>query len=203
MIKNFMEIQKISDEYNAPDIQGNLLTHTSEAFKHFIRGYDAFKYIELESAVDWYSKAIAADSSFIYAYVMSAYANLMNGNNFAARKCVDPVMARNKGLPVEETLMLGQLNAYFNETPYEEIRYTKQLIDIDEGLQLTEKILALYPEHWPSLDTKGWALYKQGKYEEVISFLKEAWEHKTVYSHTVYLHIREVEKALAYQNGEL
>ena len=76
-------------------------------------------------------------------------------------------------------------------------------VDIEEGLQLTEKVLALYPEYWPSLDTKGWALYKQGKYDEALSFLKEAWEHKTVYSHSVYLHIQEVEKALAYQNGEL
>lgn len=372
MVKNFMEIKKISDEYNAPDISGNIMTHSSEAFKHYIRGYDAFKYIELESAADWFSKAIAADSSFIHAYVMSAYANLMNGNDFAARKFCDLAMKRNIGLPTEETLMLGQLNAYFNETPYEEIKYSKQLIEIDElnslywhmlgfayyklfdyaeavnsweqvfrihekwgtdytnpyvyflmgdalhklddhkreeeilalghrinpnavmiqqyqatcalshgefekaneliteyksirhnvlhcteamiatglgemysnadllaeaethyretlelepdnlyrirnfawflvdndvdieeGLQLTESILALYPEYWPSLDTKGWALYKQGKYEEALSVLKDAWEYKTVYSHSLYLHIQEVEKALEQQNMEM
>lgn len=372
MVKNFMEIKKISDEYNAPDISGNIMTHSSEAFKHYIRGYDAFKYIELESAADWFSKAIAADSSFIHAYVMSAYANLMNGNDFAARKFCDLAMKRNIGLPTEETLMLGQLNAYFNETPYEEIKYSKQLIEIDElnslywhmlgfayfklfdyaeavnsweqvfrihekwgtdytnpyvyflmgdalhklddhkreeeilalghrinpnavmiqqyqatcalshgefekaneliteyksirhnvlhcteamiatglgemysnadllaeaethyretlelepdnlyrirnfawflvdndvdieeGLQLTESILALYPEYWPSLDTKGWALYKQGKYEEALSVLKDAWEYKTVYSHSLYLHIQEVEKALEQQNMKM
>ena len=92
MIKNFMEIKKISDEYNAPDIHGNLMTHSSEAFKHYIRGYDAYKFIELESAVDWFSKAIAADSSFIHAYVLSAYANLMNGNDVEARKILGTLL---------------------------------------------------------------------------------------------------------------
>jgi len=372
LIKNYVEIKKISDEYNAPDIHGTHITQSSEAFKHYIRAYDAFNYIELTSAVDWLSKAIAADSSFIHAYVMSAFANLMNGNDFAARESLDLAMARNNGLPVEETLMLGQLNAYFNETPYEEIKYSKQLIEIDElnpmywhmlgfayyklqdyeeavnsweqifrihekwgtdytnpyvyflmgdalhklddhkreeeilaqgnrlnpnaimiqqyqaicalshgevdkaneiiteyksirhnvlhcteamvatglgeiysnanmledaeihyretlelepdnlyrvvnfswflvdndidieeGLQLTERILALYPEYWPSLDTKGWALYKQGKFEEALSVLKDAWEHKTVYSHSLYLHIQEVEKTLKEQNSEM
>lgn len=76
-------------------------------------------------------------------------------------------------------------------------------VDIEEGLQLTESILALYPEYWPSLDTKGWALYKQGKYEEALSVLKDAWEYKTVYSHSLYLHIQEVEKALEQQNMKM
>lgn len=372
IIKNYVEIKKISDAYNAPDIQGNQITQSSEAFKHYIRGYDAFKYTELTSAVDWFSKAIAADSSFIHAYVMSAYANLMNGRDFAARKSMELAKARNTGLPTEETLMVGQLNAYFNETPYEEIKYTKQLIEIDElnplywhmlgfayfklkdyqqavnsweqifkihekwgtdytnpyvyflmgdalhkldnhkreaeilalgnrlnpnavmiqqyqaicalshgkieeaneiiseytsirhnvlhcteamiatglgeiysdanmleeaelhyretlelepdnlyrvlnfarflvendidveeGLQFTEKILDIYPQHWPSLEIKGWALYKLGKHEEALSVLNDAWEHKTVYSHNLYLHIQEVEKALAEQRSEM
>ena len=32
---------------------------------------------------------------------------------------------------------------------------------------LLDGILELYPEYWPSLDAKGWGLYKQGKYQEV------------------------------------
>jgi hypothetical protein len=46
-------------------------------------------------------------------------------------------------------------------------------------------------------------LYKLGKHEEALSVLNEAWEHKTVYSHNLYLHIQEVEKALAEQDSEM
>jgi len=372
MIKNFMEIKKISDEYNAPDVHGNKLTNSSEAFKNFIRGYDAFKYTEFESAVDWFSKAIEADSSFTRAYVQGAYANLMAGRDRKARQLCDLALEKNSGLAIEETLILNHLNAYFNETPYEEIKYAKQLIELDElnpyyyhmfgfayyklfeyeeainiweeifriheiwgtdysnpfvyflmgdayhklgehkkeaeilalghrifpnavmmqqyqaicalshgeiekandiiteyksirhnvlhcteamvatglgeiyanaklfeeaekhyretlelepdnlyrvvnfawflvdndinieeGLELTEGVLALYPEYWPSLDTKGWALYKLGKYEEALTLLKDSWDLRTVYSHTGYLHIQEVEKALEEQNKEM
>ena len=39
MIKNYIEIKKISDEYNSPEIHGNSLTNSSEAFKNYIRGW--------------------------------------------------------------------------------------------------------------------------------------------------------------------
>jgi len=372
MVRNYMEIKKISDAYNAPEIQGNQLTNSSEAFKNYIRGWDAFKYIELESAVDWFSKAVAADSSFTQAYVFNAYASLMNGRDEQAKKWCHLAIKMNEGLPDEESILLGHLNAYFNETPYEEIKYAKQLIEFDElnplywhllgfayyklyeyadaaksweqvfkihekwgtdysnpyiyflmgdayhqlgehekeekilalgnrinpnaimiqqhqaicalthgetqkakdiiaeyksirsnvlycteamiatglgeiyaeagmleeaeaqyretlklepdnlywvrnfawflidneinieeGLQLTERILSLYPNYWPSLDAKGWALYKQGKTEEALALLKDAWERKVVYSHRGYLHIQEVEKALEKQKMQM
>ena len=76
-------------------------------------------------------------------------------------------------------------------------------INLEEGLQLSENILELYPEYWPSLDAKGWALYKQGKYEEALTLLMDSWELKPAYSHTGYLHIREIEQAIANQSGEL
>ena len=68
-------------------------------------------------------------------------------------------MARIKGLPIEETLLLGHLNAYFNETPHEEIKYSKQLIDIDD----------LNPQYWHML---GFAHYKLDEYEEAVN----SWE---------------------------
>jgi len=322
--------------------------------------------MELASAVDWFSKAIEADSSFISAYVFNSYANLMNGRTGAARYWCNKAYAKRSRLALEEKLMIDQLNAYYNETPYEEIKYIKQLIEIDEmnplywhqlgfayykifeyedavrsweqifiiherwgtpytnpyayflmgdayhkidehekeekilalghsllpnaimiqqyqaicaftkgnadkaneiiseytsirqeilhcteamiscdlgviyssanmfdeaeayyrdaiqfepdnlvwthnfawflieneinveeGLVLLDEILKSYPEYWPSLDAKGWGLYKQGKHEEALKLLKDSWELKPAYSHTGYLHIQEVEQALA------
>ena len=73
-------------------------------------------------------------------------------------------------------------------------------INVEEGLALSEMILNSYPEYWPSLDAKGWALYKLGKKEEALELLKDSWELKPAYSHTGYLHIQEVEKAVEGQN---
>ena len=38
---------------------------------------------------------------------------------------------------------------------------------------------------------------------EALALLKDAWERKVVYSHRGYLHIQEVEKALAEENSEM
>ncbi len=159
MIKNYIEIKKISADYNSPEIQGNSFTNSSEAFKNYIRGWDAFKYMELASAVDWFTKAIEADSSFISAYVFSSYANLMNGKTMQAKYWCDKAYAKRSGLAVEEGLMLDQLNAYYNETPHDEIKYIKQLIEIDE----------MNPLYWHQL---GFAYYKLFEYEHAV----RSWE---------------------------
>jgi tetratricopeptide (TPR) repeat protein len=72
-------------------------------------------------------------------------------------------------------------------------------INVDEGVSLIEKALELDADDWNLLDTKGWGLYKQGKYDQALKFLKESWDVRPVYEHEVYLHIQEVEKALANQ----
>jgi tetratricopeptide (TPR) repeat protein len=372
MIKNFIEIKKISDEYNVYQVQGNSLTNSSEAFKNYIRGMDAFKYIELASAADWFTKAIEEDSTFIDAYIYTAYANLLNGRDRQAKYWANKVIEQRVDLTVEKQLRVDQLNAYFFETPHDEIKYLKQLIEIDElnpfywhqlgfayykifefeeavksweqvfkihekwgtqyqnpyiyflmgnayhklnehekeemilalgnqvfpnaimiqqhqaicafsrgdhakaeeimveyksirqnilhcteamissgvgaiytesgmmemadasyqeaiakdpenlywiseyawflvdndiniekGLKLADQILEQFPEHWPTLDTKGWGLYKQGKLEAALTLLKDSWDLKPAYSHSGYLHIQKIEQAVANQTGEL
>ena len=51
-----------------------------------------------------------------------------------------------------------------------------------------------------ALETKGWGLYKQGHYKESLEILKESWELRPLYYHEHYLHIQDVEKAIANQN---
>jgi len=370
MVKNYMEIKKISDQNNSLGVSGNSLTNSSEAFKHYIRGWDAFRYMELEEAISWFSKAIEVDSNFVNAHVFLSYANLMFGRDMQAKQSCRVAYEKREDLPLKEKLTLDQLNAYFFETPHDEIKYLKQLIGLDdmnplywhqlgfayyklfeykdailsweqvlkinekwgtnysnpymyflmgdayhqvgehqkeeavldlghkvfpyaiyiqqhqaicaftkgdtekakeilaeyktirqnilhcteamvstglgviyssagmfeeaedfyrqsiqlepdnlewvrdfawflidkeinvkEGLQLTESILEQFPEYWPSLDAKGWALYKLGKPEEALSLLKESWELRPAYVHNGYLHIQEIEEAIAKQNS--
>ncbi len=73
--------------------------------------------------------------------------------------------------------------------------------NINEGLELANKALELRPGNYIYLDSKGWGLYKQGKYEEALQLLEKSWDLKPIYEHEIYLHIQEVKKAIANQKN--
>ena len=76
--------------------------------------------------------------------------------------------------------------------------------NVDEGLELTNKALELNPDDWHLLDTKGWGLYKQGKYQEAYNILQKSWDlrlDKAVYDHEAFLHLETAKKAVANQKG--
>ena len=74
-------------------------------------------------------------------------------------------------------------------------------INVDEGMDLIQKSLEISPDNWYFLDTKGWGLYKQGRVEEALKVLTDAWDLRPAYDHEGYQHIEEVKKALASQNN--
>ena len=74
-------------------------------------------------------------------------------------------------------------------------------MNIDEGMVLIDKALESAPEDYLYIDTKGWGLYKQGKYTEALDLLQKAWGLKPVYVHKVYLHLEAVKKAVAGQKN--
>ena len=77
------------------------------------------------------------------------------------------------------------------------------LIDADrnlnEGLELVDKALKMSPDSYLYLDTKGWGLFKQGKYQEALEVLQKSWDLKPTYDHDIYLHLEAVKKAVANQ----
>ena len=70
--------------------------------------------------------------------------------------------------------------------------------NINEGLELADKALLLRPDYYISLDTKGFGLYKQGKYEDAKLILEKSWELKPDgFDDEIYFHIEDVKKAIA------
>ena len=72
--------------------------------------------------------------------------------------------------------------------------------NINEGLELAEKYLELTPVNYLFLDTKGWGLFKLGKYEEALGILQESWNlrlEKATYDHQAWLHLEAAKKAVA------
>jgi len=370
LIRNYLEIKKLIEEYDSPVFHGSFHTNSSEAFEHYIHGYNAFMDSDWPTAAEWFSKAVETDSGFINPYVMMSFTYRLIRNDELAKYWCNMAYKKRDELPLKEKLMLEHLNAYYFKTPYERIKYLKQILDIDElnptywfflgsayfniyqyrdaviswenaldihkkwgtsyrnpfiyywlgeayhkvneierekevyelglsvypdhsiiisyqatyalsqgdtekanhlitkyksirknkdlwsesrilsgvgyiysnanlfdkaersfrqaleldprnpvrmndlawflidhdinvdkGVDLIQKSLEISPDDWYSLDTKGWGLYKQGRVEEALKVLTDAWELRPTYDHEGYLHIQEVEKALSSQNN--
>ena len=76
--------------------------------------------------------------------------------------------------------------------------------NVDEGMKLVDKALELSPDNYLFLDTQGWGLYKQGKYDKALEIIQKSWDlrrEKAVYDHTAYLRLEEVKKAVASQKN--
>jgi tetratricopeptide (TPR) repeat protein len=73
--------------------------------------------------------------------------------------------------------------------------------NLTEGMVTIDKALELSPYNYLYLDTKGWGLYKQGKYQEALAFLQKSWDLKPIYDHDVNLHLEAAKKAVAGQKN--
>jgi tetratricopeptide (TPR) repeat protein len=76
--------------------------------------------------------------------------------------------------------------------------------NIEEGLEHVDTALKLSPDNYNFLHTKGWGLYKQGKYQEAFDILQKSWDlrmEKTGYNHQAFLHLEEAKKAIASQKN--
>lgn len=72
-----------------------------------------------------------------------------------------------------------------------------QDINIREGVELVEKVLAQLPEESYTMDTYGWGLYKLGKYKEALDVLNKSWELRGAYDPEIHQHLEEVKKAIS------
>ena len=76
--------------------------------------------------------------------------------------------------------------------------------NINEGLDLIDKTLMLYPNKDTYLDTKGWGLYKQEKYKEALQILQKSCDLSRQYGeydHEAYLHLEAAKKAVTGQKN--
>ena len=74
--------------------------------------------------------------------------------------------------------------------------------NIDKGLELIDKALESNPEDFNYLHTKGWCLFKQGKYRQALEILQKSWDLRmknAVYDHSAFLHLEAAKKAVAGQ----
>ncbi len=71
-------------------------------------------------------------------------------------------------------------------------------INVDKGLEAIDRAIELNPGNGNYLDTKGWGLYRQHKYDEALKLLEKAYQ--MIPSYEINAHIDSVKEAITKQN---
>ena len=179
MIRNYLEIRKFSEGLNSPGASASVATNSHEAFGYYIHAYETYEKLDMETTIELLLKTIETDPEFIDAYVFLSfcYTGILDFKQSEA--WCNKAYAKRDNAPVREKLFLDHLHAYHYETPHEEIRYCKQILELD-------KMNTIY---WFLL---GDAYNKLEQYEEAInSFervikLNEKWGTNISFPHLFY-----------------
>ena len=164
IIKNFVEIKKITEDENTPQYRGMTYRGSSEAFRYFIHGTNALMgEMDMQLAIQWFTRAIETDTNFITPYLSLSNAHLQAGNIGMSQRMVRAAHAKREQLSITDQLLVDQLYASFFETPDQEINYARQLIKLDELNPIYHHLLAV-------------AYYKTEAYEEAVPVWERSLE---------------------------
>jgi len=142
MVKDVLIISKLGKELS-PDIMRLWLVSSPEAFRYFKSGQDAFNNRDWATAADFYSQSITIDSNFTFAALMLSFSYLNQEMYDQAKKWCLKVSGRKDKMTIQQGMMINWLHATCFENPYEEIKYLRQLIEIDEQLPNYHFLLGL------------------------------------------------------------
>jgi tetratricopeptide (TPR) repeat protein/TolB-like protein len=90
----------------------------------------------------------------------------------------------------------GSIQFHFNLAKF----LIDEEVNVDEGLDIVERVLERFPNQWAATSYKGWALFKKGELDEALKLLRKGWENKPIYNHLYYMHLEEAEQAAEENN---
>jgi|WetSurMetagenome_2_1015567.scaffolds.fasta_scaffold23030_2 TolB-like protein/Tfp pilus assembly protein PilF len=130
-VRDYLVISNLEKELSA-GVKFYGSTNSPEAFRYFIYGNKSFYTRDYAAAIDWYLKAIAADSAFTEAagYLSVAYYSL--GMNEQGKQLCLKIHRNDDMLPLRIKIMTNWLYALYFETIHEQIKYLKQYLETDD-----------------------------------------------------------------------
>jgi tetratricopeptide (TPR) repeat protein len=167
MISKFLIITKLGKEMS-PDFQPIASTNSPEAYRYLIYGDNAF-FIKRDypSATKFYSQAVAIDSNFTVATIKLSWALYFQGLYDEAKKCVTKAYQERDQMSMQQKLFVNYAYAFIFETPYDEIKYLKQILEFDdqmpfvlESLSYSYEELFQYDKEIPGYE-KALKIYKK------------------------------------------
>ena len=131
MLKDALIISELGKEF-APEVMRLWAVNSPEAFRYFKSGQNAFNGRDWAAATNFYTQALGIDSNYTFAAIMLSYSYLNRGIYDEAKKWCLKLSGRSDRMTVQEKIMISWLNAVCFEDPYAQIKYIKQLIEIDD-----------------------------------------------------------------------
>lgn len=130
-IKNFLILSKLENEHSL-DARAVVTTKSPEAYRYFMNATKSFRKLDYPSARNLYYKALEIDSNLVVAliYLSASYGN-QEMYDEAKKWCLKAYDKREQ-MSVLQRLYTNWAYANYFETPYEEIRYLKEIIEIDD-----------------------------------------------------------------------
>lgn len=201
-IRDYLEIKNIKKSQLFDLAQ--VFTSSSEAYKYFLQGCNYHDRLDYVQAVDYYNKAIEADSNFVSAMMRLAFcygdqeqAVLSKHWAYKAYEYIDR-------LPPDMQLMVHTVKAAVDKKPLEQLEYADRYLELHPYSSYMTYMAAWVQynlEQWQEavrgfednvsmmekLDTKpwpytylflGWALHKTGAHkqeEKVFNEGRETW----------------------------
>ncbi len=146
-VKDFLILSEL--QMNTPLLNTSLLsTWSPEAYRYFVHGRNEFYKSDFLSAINWFSKAIDIDSNFYLPIIMTslAYSNqyelefwfstiydklylLEQAKKWCLRAC-----EKTDRMSVQQKIHANWVYACRFETPHDQIKYLKQLIQLDDQM---------------------------------------------------------------------
>lgn len=141
MVENFLIISKM--EKDQPfDFKEISSTNSIEAFKYYIYGQQAFIRSDFPTALKMYSQALALDSNYIDPAIMLPFTYRNQGLIDQSKKLCIKIYNKRDQMTLLQKLYANWLYATYFETPYETIKYAKQIIDLDDQQPTWHVVLA-------------------------------------------------------------
>jgi class 3 adenylate cyclase/tetratricopeptide (TPR) repeat protein len=138
-IKEYFDIKVIIEEMGYPENYTLVDANSAEALGYYLKGMSSFINFNYPVAIEWYMKAIEIDTNFIsaYFYISMAYHNMGQFTNSMAlydkaHEWFHIAYNKREGLPIIERLELAWFNAYYYETPHEQIKYIQQILQFED-----------------------------------------------------------------------
>jgi tetratricopeptide (TPR) repeat protein len=161
-VKNFLIISKLVRGIS-PDFQSYVSTNSPEAFRYFIYGQNAYLKRDYPTAVKLYSQAIACDSNFTFATLrLSLACRWANLYDQAKKYCLSAYEKKDH-MPLQQEIYANLVYAICFETPYDAIKYIRELLEIDNQL----------PSNYYQLGFNYFTLYQ---YDKAIPEFEKALE---------------------------
>jgi|WetSurSiteA1Bulk_404760.scaffolds.fasta_scaffold00432_3 adenylate cyclase len=158
MVRDFLIISKLKNNayYDYQFYSSISSVNSFEAYKLMIEATKEVQKMNLPASVKLNFEALAIDSNYIPAKFSLVGNYIDQGLYEDAKKWCTKIYGQKDNLPLQYKLWITFQHAYLFDTPYEQIKYLKQLLDFDN--QNPETYLEI-----------GWAYQKVLQYNNAIS----------------------------------